>query len=107
MKGFASKRIALKVDVLSDRKIYCLQARSCTFQPGNCTGWSSEGVNVRVYQDVLVNSRWLLHVQITADMLIECSAISYRTVSSNAVTVFRSMIRMYRAIRSSWCGKET
>ena len=30
--------------------------------------------------------------------MIECSAISYRTVSSNTVTVFRSMIRMYRAI---------
>ena len=43
--------------------------------------------------------------QITADMFLQCSAISYRTVSSIAVTVFRSMIRMYREIRSSWCGK--
>ena len=35
----------LKVDVLQDLKIYCLQARPCTFQPGNVTGWCSEGVN--------------------------------------------------------------
>ena len=24
--------------------MYCLQACSCTFEPGNCTGWGSEGV---------------------------------------------------------------
>ena len=31
--------------LLQDRKVYCLQARPCIFQPGNCTGWGSEGVN--------------------------------------------------------------
>ena len=29
MKGFSSKRVALKVGVLKDRKIYCLQVRAC------------------------------------------------------------------------------
>ena len=45
MKGLSSKRIALKVDVLQDRKIDCLQARPYIFQPGNVTGCGSEGVN--------------------------------------------------------------
>ena len=27
-----------------DRKLYCLQAGPCIFQPGNVTGWGSEGV---------------------------------------------------------------
>ena len=44
MKGFSSKRIALKLDG-TGAKIYCLQARSCIFQPGNFTGCGSEGVN--------------------------------------------------------------
>ena len=48
MEGPSSQRMALKVDVSQDRKIYCLQARACIFQPGNFTGWSSEGVNVQV-----------------------------------------------------------
>ena len=34
----------LKVDVLWDRKIDCLQARPCMFQPGDFTGWSGDGV---------------------------------------------------------------
>ena len=42
VEGLPSKRIALKVDVLQDRKKDCLQARSCIFQPGNVTGWGSE-----------------------------------------------------------------
>ena len=46
VKGFSSKRTALKVDVLQDRKIYCSQARPCIFQPGNFTGWGSEGVKL-------------------------------------------------------------
>ena len=37
MKGFSSKRRALKADALEDWKIYCLQARLCIFQPGNFT----------------------------------------------------------------------
>ena len=45
MTGFASKRIALKVDVLQEQKMYCLQAPPCIFQPGNFTGWGSEGIN--------------------------------------------------------------
>ena len=50
MKGFSSKRIALKVDVLEDRKIYCLQARPSGFQPGNFTVWGSEGVKFSAIQ---------------------------------------------------------
>ena len=44
MKGFSSKHVTLKVDVPQDRKIYCLQVRPYIFQPGNFTGWGSEGV---------------------------------------------------------------
>ena len=40
------RNTALKVEVLLDRKIYCLKARPCIFQPGKFTGWGSEGVNV-------------------------------------------------------------
>ena len=33
--------------MLQDRKIDCLQARSCIFQPGNNTGWAAaKGLNV-------------------------------------------------------------
>ena len=34
----------MKVDVLQDRKIHCLQMRPYIFQPRNLTGWGSEGV---------------------------------------------------------------
>ena len=34
---------SIKRYVLKDRKIYCSQARSCTFRPGNVTGWGSGG----------------------------------------------------------------
>ena len=34
----------LKVELLKDQKIYRLQACGCTSQPGNFTGWGSEGV---------------------------------------------------------------
>ena len=46
MRGFSLKgnRKELKVDVLWDRKIHCLQARPCIIQPGDFTGWSGEGV---------------------------------------------------------------
>ena len=37
--------MALKIAVIN-RKIDCLQARTCIIQPGNFTGWGSEGVNV-------------------------------------------------------------
>ena len=30
-----------------DQKIYCLQVRPGIFQPGNFTGWGSEGVNIK------------------------------------------------------------
>ena len=33
MKGLSSKRTAEKIDVLSDRKIRCAQARLCIFSP--------------------------------------------------------------------------
>ena len=32
--------------MLQDQKIYCLQARPLIVQPGNFTGWGSEGVNL-------------------------------------------------------------
>ena len=48
MKGFSSKRIALKVDVLEGRKIHSLQVRPCFFA-GNFKGWGSEGVKHYVY----------------------------------------------------------
>ena len=35
------KKKYVKLDVLYD----CLQACPCIFQPGNFTGWGSEGVN--------------------------------------------------------------
>ena len=35
----------LKFDLLSDRKIYCSQACARILQPGNLTGWGSEGVS--------------------------------------------------------------
>jgi len=44
VNGFSSDHTALKADVLLDRKIYCLQARPCIFQPENVTGRGSEGV---------------------------------------------------------------
>ena len=34
MKGFSSKRIVLKVDVIWSQKIDCLQGFPCTFSPG-------------------------------------------------------------------------
>ena len=47
-EGFLSKRIALKVDVSEDRKIYYSQARPCIFQPGHFTGSGSDGVKLLV-----------------------------------------------------------
>ena len=44
VKKIFMKMIALKVDMLQDRKIDCLRARPCIFQPGNFTVWDSEGV---------------------------------------------------------------
>ena len=37
--------MALKVDLLQDRKISSSQARPCFFQSGNLTAWGSEVVN--------------------------------------------------------------
>ena len=34
--------------MLQDWKIYCLQAHLSIFQPGNVTGWSSEGVKASI-----------------------------------------------------------
>ena len=42
----SSKDTALKMDVLLDRKMYCLLVRACIFQPGNCTGCGSERVKL-------------------------------------------------------------
>ena len=57
MKGFSSKRIALKAGVLRDRKIDCLLVRPCIFQPGNFTGSGSEGVNVSLSTVADVNEK--------------------------------------------------
>ena len=56
VKGFSSKLTALKVDVIQARKMYCLQARPCIFQPGNFTGWGSEGVKPHPTGNGLENS---------------------------------------------------
>ena len=44
MKRFSSKHIALKTDVTGPENIL-FAGTSCIFQPGNVTGWGSEGVN--------------------------------------------------------------
>ena len=38
------KTHAIEIRFLQDRKIHCLPARMCIFQPGNLTGCSREGV---------------------------------------------------------------
>ena len=40
------KMVSIERRCVTNQKIYCLQAHVCTFQPGNFTGWGSEGVNV-------------------------------------------------------------
>ena len=45
MKGFSSKRIALKTDVLQDRKVYCLQAcPRASFSPDNLPAGAVKGL---------------------------------------------------------------
>ena len=57
VKGVSSKRAALQADVSYDPKIYCVQACLCIFQPGNFTGWGSDGVsNCNSYNE---NLYWL------------------------------------------------
>ena len=59
VKGFSSERIALKVDVLKDRKLDCLQARRpCVFQPGNFTGWGSGGVKDQELRNSFCEPVW-------------------------------------------------
>ena len=53
-KELSSQRVAQKGDVLQDRNIHCLRARPCIFQPGNFTGWGSEGVNENIKMDLTV-----------------------------------------------------
>ena len=50
--ALAREKIFIKTYNIESRfviqpKIYCLQAYTCTFQPGNFTRWGSEGVNGR------------------------------------------------------------
>ena len=54
MKGFSSKRIALKADMSQDRKIYCLQARPSIFRAGNFTGWGSEGLRFFMFLSAIL-----------------------------------------------------
>ena len=46
MKGFSSKTHISESRCDIGPEIYCLQARPCIFQPGNFTGWDSEGVSL-------------------------------------------------------------
>ena len=41
--------------MLQHRKIYCLEARPCTLQPGNFSGWGSEGVKQATLMNVLLH----------------------------------------------------
>ena len=45
--GIFIKKHIIENELLKDRKRYSLQACACTFQPGNLTGWGSEGVKAR------------------------------------------------------------
>ena len=62
VQGFPSKRIALKIDVLEDRNIYCLWARPCVFQPGNFTGMGSEGVKQNMFGPGTVMPTYYAHL---------------------------------------------
>ena len=48
VKRFLSKRIALKVDVLQDRKIYCSQARLCIFSSEILQAGAVKGLKTNV-----------------------------------------------------------
>ena len=50
MKGFSLKRIALKIDFIGPENILFAGVRPCIFQPGNFTGWGSEGVKTGIAQ---------------------------------------------------------
>ena len=41
--------------------MYCLQVRRCIFQPGNCTGWGSEGVKHSTPADFVNTLSAFLH----------------------------------------------
>ena len=75
-KAFSSKWLPLKVDVLLDRKIYSLHACPCIFQPGNCTSWSSEGVNWIV-------NRYIKNVSVTFVSKILAQTITDPTQTLN------------------------
>ena len=51
VKGFLSKCTVFKVDLISDHQLYSLQ--DCMYalvtEPGNVTGWVSEGVKPNTY----------------------------------------------------------
>ena len=55
----ASKRLALNIDVLKDRKIHCLQARPCVIQPGTFTGCGNEGVMAKGKENLITLAAWL------------------------------------------------
>ena len=48
MKGFSLKHIAWKVDVTAAENVLFVGVHPCTFQPGNFTGWGSEGVKGKI-----------------------------------------------------------
>ena len=64
VKGFSSKRTALKTDVVGPEtdvvgpETRCLQELPCTIQPGNVTGWGSEGVKMALIAAQSCESVW-------------------------------------------------
>ena len=54
------KTHSIKAEVLQDRKIHCLQAGPCIFQPGNFTGWGSERVNACFHRCWGIFPHWRL-----------------------------------------------
>ena len=51
MKGFSSKRIALKVDVTLSQKIDCLQGCPCTFSPETLQAGAVKGL-IQMRQEI-------------------------------------------------------
>ena len=68
--------IIIKVDVSQYQKTYCLQARPCIFQPGNCTGLGSEGVNLLSFPAEKAHASCLL----TEHLLQSSRNVSHYTI---------------------------
>ena len=88
VKGFSSKRkplnqcIALKIDMLWDGKIYCLQARSCIIQPGYFTDWSSGALRVDEVGSSSIN-RTVFGVYIDQKILVSAQGVTEHVTKFN------------------------